>query len=104
MTEVGDKKNSTEEKCEGCSKLFPSGMMLLDAEGVYLCAHCLGQLFAVQIQSLEIALKESIKLQSHYAKLLNMYDEGCRTVFENESQWIARLIEIEKLPPKKEKE
>lgn len=37
------------------------------------------------------ALKESVKLQSHYAKLLNMYDGGERMPFENAEVWIARI-------------
>jgi hypothetical protein len=37
------------------------------------------------------ALVESVKLQSHYAKLLNDYDEGERMVFDSPRSWIERL-------------
>lgn len=43
---------------------------------------------------LEIALDESVKLQSHYAELLNQYDSGERMTFENAESWIARLKEM----------
>ncbi len=38
-----------------------------------------------------IALRESVKLQSHYANLLNNYDNGQRLKFETANDWIARL-------------
>ncbi len=50
------------------------------------------------MNELEIALTESLKLQSHYAELLNMYDGGTRTIFENADQWIERLREVGLLP------
>jgi len=37
------------------------------------------------------ALERSVKLQSHYAKLLNMYDGGERLQFATAQEWIARL-------------
>ncbi len=40
---------------------------------------------------LKIALAESVKLQSHYASLLNTYDGGERMVFKNARQWLERL-------------
>ena len=36
------------------------------------------------------ALAESVKLQSHYAKLLNMYDGGQRSTFTAE-EWLDRV-------------
>jgi hypothetical protein len=45
------------------------------------------------VKELERALEESVKLQSHYANLLNMHDGGQRLDFENSTQWIARLRE-----------
>jgi hypothetical protein len=39
------------------------------------------------------ALEESVKLQSHYAELLNMHDGGKRIGFESADAWIARLRE-----------
>ena len=44
------------------------------------------------------ALQESLNLQSHYAKLLNQYDQGERKVFKSPKEWIARLREVGKLP------
>ena len=44
-----------------------------------------------RIDQLEEALKESVKLQSHYAKLLNMYDGGERLQFNNADEWVDRL-------------
>ena len=38
-----------------------------------------------------IALEKSVELQSHYAKLLNMYDGGKRIGFKNAYEWITRL-------------
>ena len=49
-------------------------------------------------EELRLALEASIKLQSHYAKLLNMHDGGQRQPFENADAWIARLRETGKLP------
>lgn len=40
------------------------------------------------------ALKESIKLQAHYGKLLNQYDGGKRFIFKSPEQFIARLEEL----------
>ena len=40
------------------------------------------------------ALEESIKLQSHYASLLNMYDNGKRLQFENAKEWLLRLRKV----------
>ena len=45
-------------------------------------------------EKLEEALEESVKLQSHYAGLLNMYDGGKRTQFQNIDEWIMRLEEV----------
>jgi len=42
---------------------------------------------------LEKCLEESVKLQSHYAELLNMYDGGERKTFDKNT-WIDRLKEL----------
>lgn len=47
--------------------------------------------------NLEIALEESVKLQSHYAALLNMHDGGERLQFTTAEEWIDRLVEIGQL-------
>lgn len=48
------------------------------------------------VRELEIALAESVKLQSHYAKLLNMHDGGQRLCFKDANEWLNRLREIKK--------
>ena len=48
------------------------------------------------MSKLKNALTESVKLQSHYAKLLNMHDGGKRISFESPEAWMARLEEIRK--------
>jgi len=40
---------------------------------------------------LGIALEESVKLQSHYAGLLNIYDGGERMQFASAKEWTDRL-------------
>jgi hypothetical protein len=40
------------------------------------------------------ALEASVKLQSHYAELLNMHDGGTRLTFRDAYRWMARLREI----------
>jgi hypothetical protein len=40
------------------------------------------------------ALAKSVKLQSHYARLLNLHDAGERMTFDNPSAWIRRLREM----------
>lgn len=42
------------------------------------------------------ALEESLKLQSHYATLLNTCDGGKRTTFASVDAWIQRLRELER--------
>lgn len=49
------------------------------------------------IASITLALEESVKLQSHYAELLNMYDGGKRIGFVSAAVWIERLKECGKL-------
>jgi hypothetical protein len=41
------------------------------------------------------ALERSIQLQSHYARLLNQYDQGRRLQFESAIEWIARLYTVD---------
>jgi len=48
-----------------------------------------------------LALEESLKLQSHYAKLLNQYDGEERRGFGSAEAWIKRLREVGTLPPNK---
>lgn len=46
------------------------------------------------VEDLKTALAESLKLQAHYAKLLNLHDGGQRRLFPDADSWIARLHEI----------
>ena len=48
-------------------------------------------------EQLELALEKSVKLQSHYAYLLNMYDGGGRMTFESGKDWMSRLDDIGEL-------
>jgi len=41
-----------------------------------------------------IALEESLKLQAHYARLLNDYDGGKRRIFKSVSEWLERLQDM----------
>ena len=45
----------------------------------------------IPLRDLYRALEESLKLQSHYAELLNMYDGGKRMQFKTPEEWVARL-------------
>ena len=45
------------------------------------------------ITELENALQESLKLQCHYAELLNMYDGGRRITTFTVDSWMLRLKE-----------
>lgn len=47
-----------------------------------------------EVRRLRAALARSVKLQSHYAGLLNMYDGGARMKFESAETWMARLDEL----------
>lgn len=49
-----------------------------------------------QANELHHALAESLKLQSHYAELLNGYDGGKRMTFATPEEWLARLNSLEK--------
>lgn len=49
------------------------------------------------LEALQIALAESVKLQSHYATLLNMHDGGERRPFATVEAWIERLRETGKI-------
>ncbi len=48
-----------------------------------------------ELFQLRAALDESVKLQSHYARLLNAYDGGKRLEFANREAWMERLTQVE---------
>jgi hypothetical protein len=50
-----------------------------------------------RIAQLTKALEESVRLQSHYAALLNQYDGGDRQGFGSADAWIERLRELDQL-------
>lgn len=50
--------------------------------------------FAQDRVMLEKALGELVKLQAHYAKLLNQYDGGQRHAFDSAQEWLDRLAEL----------
>src|SRR5689334_17008480 len=49
---------------------------------------------ATGLRDLGAALEESVKLQSHYADLLNAYDGGRRLYFPNAAAWLERLATL----------
>jgi hypothetical protein len=51
-----------------------------------------------QVLLLTIALTESLKLQRHYAGLLNMHDGGQRIMFNSVDEWIERLKDMGMIP------
>jgi hypothetical protein len=53
---------------------------------------------AVVAPVLTIALEESVKLQSHYAGILNAYDGGERMQFSGAEEWLDRLKETGTIP------
>lgn len=63
------------------------------AATVYVCqrSSCRDEHERVCGEWLRNALAESVKLQSHYASLLNQYDGGRRLQFSNGDAWIERL-------------
>jgi hypothetical protein len=48
---------------------------------------------AKELEMTKAALEESVKLQSHYARLLNDYDGGWRLTFASAADWMRRLDE-----------
>ena len=52
----------------------------------------------VLARDLAEALRESVLLQSHYARLLNAYDGGSRRSFATPEAWVERLREIGTIP------
>jgi len=55
-----------------------------------------------RIDELRAALEQSVKLQAHYAALLNEYDGGGRMVFRDAEHWLARLRELDEHARKKQ--
>jgi len=51
---------------------------------------------ALKLQEQANGLEESVKLQNHYALLLNERDGGERIIFSNAEAWLIRLKETNK--------
>ena len=62
----------------------------------YACTGCVK--LRAQLAVVKVALEESLKLQSHYARLLNQYDGGARIGFKNAKAWMRRLKQIQEAP------
>ena len=54
--------------------------------------------FVYQHKCLLDALRESVKLQTHYAELLNMHDGGKRMAFTDAVAWMDRLAALGQIP------
>jgi hypothetical protein len=58
----------------------------------------IAEALTAQAAVLRTALDESVRLQVHYAHLLNDYDGGRRLLFANADAWIARLVQTRAVP------
>jgi hypothetical protein len=56
------------------------------------------ELLGCQCIGLRHALEESLKLQTHYASILNMHDGGNRMQFATVKSWIDRLASLAPMP------
>ena len=89
-------KSSWELKCEEARAQFDKHVEWADREFKALermIEILEGQLKRSKEQRAEVqhALVESVKLQAHYAALLNMHDGGQRLIFPTVEAWLARL-------------
>ena len=50
--------------------------------------------YLLDLEKLHYALEQSVQLQSHYAFLLNSYDDGKRLTFKDAQEWLARLDQL----------
>jgi hypothetical protein len=57
-----------------------------------------------QVRTLSAALAESVRLQSHYAGLLNTYDGGQRIQFISADEWLERLAGLSDNAPERDAE
>lgn len=56
-----------------------------------------GRELVEQNERLMAALCEAVKLQSHYAGLLNIYDGGKRIIFQNAGEFLLRLASLKSI-------
>lgn len=95
------KMTQTELTCVYCGHKYPNGTPSHGAQiltdHIKVCEkHPMSELQR-ENADLKIALRESVKLQAHYAGLLNQWDGGKRMIFESAEEWIARLRETKTL-------
>lgn len=83
-------------KCINCGSNFVG--TTANPPGDSLCRYCERDELKQRVATLEKALSESLKLQSHYASLLNQWDGGHRIGFDSAEAWIRRLRETKTLP------
>lgn len=74
-----------DDDCQNCIRRTGEPCSWIAAD---LCSAC------VETANMRVALEESVKLQSHYASLLNAHDGGMRVVFRSVDDWLARLREL----------
>jgi len=66
-----------------------------EEQGIAACMRLNAKLYK-EVDELRHALEQSVKLQSHYAMLLNCWDDGQRMQFKDAEEWLARLREVKK--------
>lgn len=83
----GSKIPPREEFLESCRRYHAQ---IVQGSGVLEGGKTISQL-EEECAELSIGLRESVKLQTHYAKLLNGYDGGQRMAFDTHDEWLERL-------------
>jgi Tfp pilus tip-associated adhesin PilY1 len=77
---------------EGGQMIHAESVKMWEAETEYFRSIIAGK--NAENAKLRAALEESVKLQSHYAMLLNVYDSGKRMQFDNADAWLIRLAAL----------
>lgn len=92
---VLDPPGEQQEAAEyGCQEVKLCESCVKHAVGQWLCE--IAGLYGPDVDAVPVlvkALQESVKLQSHYANVLNMHDGGERRQFGDVEEWINRLRE-----------
>lgn len=76
----------------------PSAVAVMNL--VELRAHYRTDLAALveEVEAMREALEKSVKLQSHYATMINMHDGGERITFDSAQAWLDRLAALRGKP------
>lgn len=85
---------TAEEWIERCNVDYLAGMRVEGRSNHLrhgLCLDCVRAYTTQQVEVWREALEESVKLQGHYATVLNQYDGGERIVFNDAEDWRDRL-------------